>query len=65
MRNDEVMMPCNTANQRYATTRQSHSFDQFERKKRVVTPTEFLTNNDEFGRLKESNDTIFSFGTSE
>lgn len=35
-----------------------------EIKSRVVTPTEFLSNNDEFGRLKESNDTIFSFGTS-
>ena len=33
-------------------------------KHRGVSPTEFVTNNEDFGKLKESNDTIFSFGTS-
>jgi len=32
--------------------------------RRGVSPTEFLSNNEDFGKLKESNDTIFSFGTS-
>lgn len=31
---------------------------------RGVSPTEFVTNLEDYGRLKESNDTIFSFGTS-
>lgn len=31
---------------------------------RTISPTEFLSNSNEYGKLKESNDTIFSFGTS-
>lgn len=59
----DIIQPSNK-NIRIYERPQRTSIDNLKQKRRGLTPTEFLSNTDEYGRLKDSNESIFSFGTS-
>jgi len=62
---DDIIQPENNKSIRlFEESKHARSAIDMFRNKRDVTPTDFLSNNDEYGRLKESNESIFSFGTS-
>ena len=63
--NINIIQPYNEAVKMFdhSEDRIDQSIEAFHRQRKVISPTEFLYNNDDFGKLKESNDTIFSFGT--
>jgi hypothetical protein len=59
----DIIQPSNK-NIRIYERPQESSIYNLRQNKRRLTPTEFLNNADEYGRLKDSNESIFSFGTS-
>ncbi|CAI2361438.1 unnamed protein product [Moneuplotes crassus] len=61
--NEEIIRPCNESIKLYEESKHG-TILELPSKAREISPTEFLTNNDDYGRLKESNESIFSFGTS-
>jgi hypothetical protein len=60
---EDIIQPSNTYIKVYQRSQQV-KLDNSREKRRGLTPTEFLNNTNEYGRLKESSESIFSFGTS-
>jgi len=60
---EEIIQPCNGNIRIYEESKHGNSLEI--NKNKEISPTEFLGNNEDFGKLKESNESIFSFGTSQ